>query len=83
MIACQLSTYLEEYNLLHPYQGAYCCGKSTSDILLLAVDHIVQSVDVGRAICVSFLDMRKAFDLLDHCILLQRISDLGVSSKTL
>ena len=83
IIVCQLSTYLEEHNLLHPHQGAYRCGKSTSDILLLAVDHIVQSVDEGRAICASFLDLRKAFDLLDHCILLQRIFDLGVSSKTL
>ena len=83
MIACQLSTYLEECHLLHPHQGAYRCGKSTSDILLLAVDHIVQSVDVGRAICVSFLGLRKAFNSLDHCILLQRIYDLCVSSQAL
>ena len=47
----------------------FICGKSTSDILLLAVDHI-QSVDAGRAVCVSFLDLRKAFVSLDHCILL-------------
>ena len=38
IVACQIGTYLEEHELLHPYQGAYCCGKSTdSDILLLAV----------------------------------------------
>ena len=43
----------------------------------------MQSVDAGRAICVSFLDLRKAFDSLDHCILLQRIYDLGVSSQAL
>ena len=75
--------YLEEHKLLYPHQGAYRCGKSTSDILLLAVHHIVQSVDAGRAVCVSFLDLRKAFDSLDHCILLQRIYDLGVGRQVI
>ena len=85
IVACQFSIYLEEHKLLHPHQGAYCCGKSTSDILLLAVDHIVQSVDAGQAVCVSFLDLRKAFDSdsLDHCILLQRICDLGVGRQAI
>ena len=66
--------------MLDPHQGAYCCDKSTSEILLLAVDHIVQSVDAGWAVCVSLLDLQKAFDSLDHCILLQRICDLGVAA---
>ena len=83
IVACQFGTYLEEHELLHPHQGAYHCGKSTSDILLLAVDHIVQSVDAGRAVCVSFLDLWKAFDSLDHCVLLQRICDLGVGRQVL
>ena len=47
MIAYQLSSYLEENNLSHPHQGAYCSGKSTNNTLLLAVDYIVQSVDMG------------------------------------
>ena len=83
IVACQFSTYLEEHKLLHPHQGAYRCGKSSSDILLLAVDHIVQSVDAGRAVCVSFLDLQKAFDSLDHCILLQQICDLGVGRQAI
>ena len=61
------------HNLLHPHQGAYHCGKSTSDIFTLAVDHIVQSIDMGQAVCVSLLDLRKAFDSLS--ILLQQICE--------
>ena len=37
IVATQLSTYLEQNKLLHPHQGAYRCGKSTEDILQLAV----------------------------------------------
>ena len=40
IVTTQLSMFLELNNLLHPHQGAYRCGKSTEDILLLAVDHI-------------------------------------------
>ena len=81
IVATQLSVYLERNNLLHPHQGAYRCGKSTAeDILLLAVDYIASLLDKGSA---AFIDLRKAFDSLDHCLLLQRISDLGVHCQVL
>ena len=67
----QLSIYLEDNRLLHPQQGAYRAGRSTQDILLVAVDSIVHLLDKGEAVCAAFLDLRKAFDSLDHHILLQ------------
>jgi len=48
--------------------------------LLLAVDHNAASLDKGNVVCAAFIDLRKAFDSLDHCLLLQRISELGVRS---
>ena len=33
--------------------------------------------------CAAFLDLKKAFDSLDHCILLQHISDLSVTGSVL
>ena len=83
IIVTQFSVYLEEHNLLHLHQGAYRCDNSTSDILTLAVDHIVQSIDTGQAVCVACLDLRKAFNSLDHGILLLRINDLSVSRQVL
>ena len=77
IVATQLGVYLERNNLLHPHQGAYRCGKSTEDILLLAVDYIATLLDKGSVVCAAFINLRKAFDSLDHCLLLQRISDLG------
>ena len=76
IVSTQLSQYLEQNNLLHPHQGAYRCGKSTEDILLLAVT----SLDKGSVVCTAFIDLRKAFDSLDHYLLSQRISELGVHS---
>ena len=79
----QLSIHLEDNHLLHPHQGAYHSGKSTQDILLVAVDSIVHLLDRGETVCAAFLDLRKAFDSLDHHILLQRLYDVNVSPVVL
>ena len=45
---------------------------------MLVVDHIVTLLDKGSVVCAAFIDLREVFDSLDHCLLLQRISELGV-----
>ena len=55
----------------------------TEDILLAAVDQIVHSLDVGNAVCAAFLDFHKAFDSLDHYVLLNRLFDLNLSPTVL
>ena len=83
IVSTQLSFYLENHNLLHHHQGAYRHGKSTEDILLVAVDSIVHHLDKGESVCAAFLDLRKAFDSLDHSILLNELSRLGMSIAVL
>ena len=77
-IANQLSGYLESHFLFHGHQGAYRCGRSSEQILLYAVDSIVNSLDKGKVVCATFLDLRKTFDSLDHVLLLQRLHHLGI-----
>lgn len=60
--------------MLHPHQGAYHYVQSTEDILLVAVDYIVHSLDTGQSICALFLDFCKGFDLLYHAILLTKLN---------
>ena len=83
IVATQLSAFFEDIDALYPHQGTYRHGKSTEDILLVAVDTIVTHMDKGDTVCATFLDFWKAFDSLDHCILLHRLSDLGVSHVVL
>jgi len=41
-------------------------------------DHIVHTLDHNKVVCSAFLDLRKAFDSLDHGLLLQRLNCMGV-----
>ena len=58
-------------------------GKNTEDILLVAVDTIVHHMDKNESVCAAFLDFRKAFDSLDHCVLLHQLLNFGVSNAVL
>jgi len=71
--------FLEWHHLLHGLQGAYRHQRSADQILLHATDTIVQAIDAGKCVCAAFLDLHKAFDSLDHHLLLDRLHDLGVS----
>ena len=83
IVANQLNRYFESNKLLSPFQGTYLQGKSTEQILLYAVDTIVSALDCGKIVCTAFLDLHKAFDSLDHTILPNRLSEMGVSGSEL
>ena len=81
IVAHQLHSYFEDCQSLSPFQSAYCRGKSTEQLLLVAVDYITKALDDRSIACVAFLDLRKAFDSLDHHILLRRLNQLGVGGN--
>ena len=82
-MAQQLSTYFKGCRCLSPFQGAYRRGKSAEQLILVAVDYITQALDWTFTTCVAFLDLRKAFDSLEHHILLWQLNDLGVGGGEL
>jgi len=64
-------------------RGANQSGRSSEQMLLLAIETIVHAPDQGLAVCAAFLDLRKAFDSLDHVILLEKLHKLGVCNVEL
>ena len=81
VVSNQLHSFLEGNELLSPFQGAYRRGKSTEQLLLVASDTVAQVLNFDESSCIAFLDLRKAFDSLDHILLLQRLYRLGVCGK--
>ena len=62
IVAQQLSSYLESNQSLSPYQCAYRQGKSTEQLLLVAVDAIASALDKKLCTCVAFLDALCGFE---------------------
>lgn len=78
IITSQLSSYLEVNNLLSSHQYGFRSGRSVSDQLLYAYEYVTQSYDNGLLTDVIFFDFRKAFDVVNHVLLLNMLSSIGV-----
>ena len=83
IIHAQLYSYVTDNNLLSPDQFGFRKGYSTGTCLIDFLDNIYSNIDQGRACGVLFLDLKKAFDTVDHQLLLTKLQNLGISNNSL
>ena len=74
----QLFDSLSENNLLTIEQFGFRTGHSTELAAIQLVDHITKQMDMGKVPTNVYIDLSKAFDNLDHSVLLQRLIHYGV-----
>ena len=79
----KLIKFLDKYNILDQNQFGFRQGHSTHHAFITLVDKITKSLDNGDIVIGMFIDLKKAFDTVDHKILLKKLYYYGICRNAL
>ena len=82
MIVAELESDIKQ-TFNDPTQYGNTKGSSTTHYLIKLTDEAYRSNDIGHATTAITIDYSKAFDLVDHTILVNKLLEIGVRGKVI
>ena len=83
LIHKRLYTFLEDHNILYENQFGFRKNNSTVYALMQITERIKTTIDSGKFGCGIFVDLKKAFDTVNHEILLDKLEHYGIRDTEL
>ena len=73
----QMMSFISKNNILHTNQSGFRTSFSTSSASLIVKEHIIKNLESKKFVCAVLIDLSKAFDTVDHTILLKKLFCYG------
>jgi retron-type reverse transcriptase len=77
-MAARLTKFIEKNNVLSKHQYGFRKSLSTELAVLDFTDKITKAIDEGKFTVGVFLDLSKAFDTINHKILISKLQHYGI-----
>lgn len=74
----RLMSFINKHNLLYNLQFGFRKGYNTNLALITLIDKLSEALDNGNHVVGVFLDFSKAFDTVNHNILLKKLNTYGI-----
>ncbi|XP_068994256.1 uncharacterized protein [Neodiprion pinetum] len=79
----QMLKYVDDHDILDPYQTGFRPGMGTQTAVLRFSDDVRAAIDEQMMTIAVFLDFAKAFDSVNHKLLLTKLRILGFSTEVI
>lgn len=79
----RLDSFLERFNVLSECQYGFRTNRSTSQALMESIERIIDAIDNQQHAIGIFIDLKKAFDTINHNILLYKLEKIGIRGTPL
>ena len=83
ILYARLIKYIDKFQLLYKYQYGFRKNHSTEHALIEFVDQVRFSMDKKELTCGIFIDLSKAFDTVNHNILIKKLEHYGIRGLAL
>lgn len=74
---------MNSYDILQSQPSGFRPGHSTATATSLVINNILNGLDSRKHCAALFIDLSKAFDTVDHGILLRKLSSIGLDDLAL
>ena len=81
LITQQIKEYLEATNALHNAQHGFRSNRSTTSNMLICDTLITEALNKRAECHLIMIDFKRAFDKIDHSILISKLSNFGIDSN--